>query len=97
MMVTDHEGNTAFLERKYSLTFAQACIKLPAPFRYDPKVVAEFLLHYGQNCFLIVSLRASLILVGQVLDAEDFNDSYLYDKSQAHIYRKIHHKGDGRA
>ncbi|SBT18442.1 Precorrin-4 C(11)-methyltransferase [Marinomonas gallaica] len=41
--------------------------------------------------------RTSLILVGQVLDAEDFDDSYLYDKSQAHIYRKIHRKGDGQA
>lgn len=34
--------------------------------------------------------RTSLILVGQVLDTEDFSDSYLYDKGQAHIFRKIH-------
>ncbi|MBM6549506.1 precorrin-4 C(11)-methyltransferase [Marinomonas ostreistagni] len=34
--------------------------------------------------------RTSLILVGRVLDCDDFADSYLYDKSQAHIYRKIH-------
>ena len=39
--------------------------------------------------------RTSLILVGHVLDTEDFADSYLYDKSQAHIYRKIHRKNDG--
>lgn len=39
--------------------------------------------------------RTSLILVGHVLDTEDFADSYLYDKSQAHIYRKIHRKKDG--
>ncbi|SBS27014.1 Precorrin-4 C(11)-methyltransferase [Marinomonas aquimarina] len=38
--------------------------------------------------------RTSLILVGHVLDSEDFADSYLYDKSQAHIYRKIHRKND---
>ncbi|MBJ7551379.1 precorrin-4 C(11)-methyltransferase [Marinomonas ostreistagni] len=41
--------------------------------------------------------RTSLILVGHVLDTEDFADSYLYDKSQAHIYRKIHRKNDGEA
>ncbi|CUB02638.1 precorrin-4 C(11)-methyltransferase [Marinomonas fungiae] len=41
--------------------------------------------------------RTSLILVGHVLDSEDFADSYLYDKSQAHIYRKIHRKNDGEA
>ncbi|MFD1384590.1 precorrin-4 C(11)-methyltransferase [Rhodanobacter aciditrophus] len=39
--------------------------------------------------------RTSLILVGHVLDTEDFADSYLYDKTQAHIYRKIHRKNDG--
>lgn len=31
--------------------------------------------------------RTALILVGYVLDAEHFQDSYLYDKDQAHIYR----------
>jgi len=31
--------------------------------------------------------RTSLILVGHVLDAEKFNDSFLYDESKAHIYR----------
>ncbi len=36
--------------------------------------------------------RTSLILVGQVLDTEDFDESYLYDKDQAHIYRKVKHK-----
>ena len=41
--------------------------------------------------------RTSLILVGHVLDSEDFADSYLYDKSQAHIYRKIHRKNEGEA
>lgn len=30
----------------------------------------------------------SLILVGHVLDTEDFNDSYLYDKNQPHLFRK---------
>ncbi|OUR70387.1 precorrin-4 C(11)-methyltransferase [Marinomonas sp. 42_23_T18] len=30
----------------------------------------------------------SLILVGQVLDTEDFNDSYLYDKNQPNLFRK---------
>ncbi|AEF55598.1 precorrin-4 C(11)-methyltransferase [Marinomonas posidonica] len=42
--------------------------------------------------------RTSLILVGKVLDTEDFADSYLYDKGQAHIFRKIHrpkNKKDG--
>lgn len=29
----------------------------------------------------------SLILVGQVLATEEFNDSYLYDKSQPHLFR----------
>ena len=33
--------------------------------------------------------RTSLILVGRVLDCHDFADSYLYDKSQAHIYRQF--------
>ncbi|MFT2110139.1 precorrin-4 C(11)-methyltransferase [Marinomonas sp. 2405UD68-3] len=36
--------------------------------------------------------RTSLILVGHVLDTEDFDESYLYDKDQAHIYRKVKHK-----
>ena len=31
--------------------------------------------------------RTSLILVGRVLDSEDFRESYLYDPKQAHIYR----------
>ncbi|MBX2858306.1 MAG: precorrin-4 C(11)-methyltransferase [Cellvibrionaceae bacterium] len=31
--------------------------------------------------------RTSLILVGHVLDSHEFRDSYLYDKTQAHIYR----------
>lgn len=31
--------------------------------------------------------RTSLIIVGHVLAADDFDDSYLYDKSKAHIYR----------
>ncbi|GAB3485280.1 precorrin-4 C(11)-methyltransferase [Marinomonas epiphytica] len=34
--------------------------------------------------------RTSLILVGQVLNTDEFADSYLYDKSQAHIFRPIH-------
>ncbi len=33
-------------------------------------------------------VRTSLILVGRVLDAQDFDTSHLYDKDQAHIYRK---------
>ena len=36
--------------------------------------------------------RTSLILVGHVLDTEEFDESYLYDKNQAHIYRKVKHK-----
>lgn len=31
--------------------------------------------------------RTSLILVGRVLDTDEFLDSYLYDQGQAHIYR----------
>lgn len=31
--------------------------------------------------------RTALILVGKVLNPEDFNDSYLYDARQAHVYR----------
>ena len=31
--------------------------------------------------------RTSLILVGPVLDPQQFNDSYLYNEHQAHIYR----------
>lgn len=31
--------------------------------------------------------RTALILVGHVLDCDDFADSYLYAKDQAHIYR----------
>lgn len=31
--------------------------------------------------------RTTLILVGRVLDTDDFEDSYLYAKDQAHIYR----------
>ena len=31
--------------------------------------------------------RTSLILVGHVLDADEFLDSYLYDKDKAHVYR----------
>lgn len=31
--------------------------------------------------------RTSLILVGRVLGASEFRDSYLYDEGQAHVYR----------
>lgn len=31
--------------------------------------------------------RTSLILVGAVLGTDEFRDSYLYDESQAHVYR----------
>ncbi|MCG8538090.1 MAG: precorrin-4 C(11)-methyltransferase [Pseudomonadales bacterium] len=31
--------------------------------------------------------RTTLILVGRVLDTDEFADSYLYDQGQAHIYR----------
>ena len=31
--------------------------------------------------------RTSLILVGPVLKTDDFQDSYLYDQDQAHVYR----------
>lgn len=31
--------------------------------------------------------RTALILVGQVLDTDQFDDSYLYSKDQAHIFR----------
>lgn len=31
--------------------------------------------------------RTALILVGHVLDADEFRDSYLYDEAQAHVYR----------
>ncbi|OMH33553.1 precorrin-4 C(11)-methyltransferase [Motiliproteus sp. MSK22-1] len=31
--------------------------------------------------------RTALILVGYVLDSDDFADSYLYHKDQAHVYR----------
>lgn len=31
--------------------------------------------------------RTTLILVGHVLDTDDFEDSYLYAKDQAHVYR----------
>lgn len=37
--------------------------------------------------------RTALILVGRVLDSDDFDDSYLYDASQAHVYRP---KGERR-
>jgi len=33
-------------------------------------------------------VRTSLIIVGAVLDAEGFDDSYLYQEGQAHIYRR---------
>lgn len=35
--------------------------------------------------------RTSLVLVGHVLDTDNFNDSYLYDENKAHIYRKKDH------
>jgi len=31
--------------------------------------------------------RTSLILVGAVLGSDEFNDSYLYDETKAHVYR----------
>jgi len=31
--------------------------------------------------------RTALVLVGYVLDAKEFEDSYLYDHDQAHVYR----------
>ncbi len=36
--------------------------------------------------------RTALILVGHVLDTDDFADSYLYDKDQPHIFRKTKHQ-----
>ncbi|MBX2807257.1 MAG: precorrin-4 C(11)-methyltransferase [Cellvibrionaceae bacterium] len=42
--------------------------------------------------------RTSLILVGPVLRVDDFNDSYLYDSKQAHIYRpKVKKNTRGRS
>lgn len=38
--------------------------------------------------------RTALILVGHVLDSDDFADSYLYDKDQAHVYRRKQHKSN---
>lgn len=38
--------------------------------------------------------RTALILVGHVLDTDDFADSYLYDKDQAHVFRKKEHKAN---
>ncbi len=35
--------------------------------------------------------RTALVLVGHVLDADNFDDSYLYDENKAHIYRKKDH------
>lgn len=35
--------------------------------------------------------RTALILVGDVLDADDFETSHLYDENQAHVYRKVDH------
>ncbi len=39
--------------------------------------------------------RTALILVGHVLDSDDFADSYLYHKDQAHIYRPKVKKAKG--
>lgn len=36
--------------------------------------------------------RTCLILVGHVLDTNHFNDSYLYDEAQAHVYRPRNQK-----
>ncbi len=38
--------------------------------------------------------RTALILVGHVLDTDDFADSYLYAKDQAHVFRKKEHKAN---
>ncbi len=35
--------------------------------------------------------RTALIVVGWVLDTEEFSDSYLYDEDQAHVFRKKDH------
>jgi precorrin-4/cobalt-precorrin-4 C11-methyltransferase len=35
--------------------------------------------------------RTALIIVGHVLDADNFSDSYLYDIDQAHIFREKNH------
>lgn len=35
--------------------------------------------------------RTALIIVGHVLDADNFSDSYLYDIDQAHIFREKKH------
>lgn len=39
--------------------------------------------------------RTALIIVGYVLDSKDFNDSFLYAKDQAHVYRPKH-QGDSK-
>ena len=35
--------------------------------------------------------RTALVIVGHVLDADNFDDSYLYDADQTHIYREKNH------
>ncbi|MDP6189531.1 MAG: precorrin-4 C(11)-methyltransferase [Gammaproteobacteria bacterium] len=35
--------------------------------------------------------RTALVIVGHVLDADNFDDSYLYDADQTHIYREKDH------
>jgi len=40
--------------------------------------------------------RTALVLVGYVLDAKEFGDSYLYDQDQAHVYRPKVKRGPKR-
>ncbi|HXH01809.1 MAG TPA: precorrin-4 C(11)-methyltransferase [Candidatus Competibacteraceae bacterium] len=41
--------------------------------------------------------RTALILVGHVLAAERFNDSFLYDEDKAHVYRPAYRRRQRRA
>jgi len=40
--------------------------------------------------------RTALVLVGYVLDSKEFEDSYLYDQDQAHVYRPKVKRGPKR-
>ncbi|BFM15816.1 precorrin-4 C(11)-methyltransferase [Maricurvus nonylphenolicus] len=41
--------------------------------------------------------RTALVLVGYVLDSDEFKDSYLYDQDQAHVYRPKNKKQEKRS
>ena len=53
----------------------------------DEKKITSTLEHIVEQVRAEKITRTALIIVGQVLNANEFDDSYLYDENKSHVYR----------